>query len=105
VLIDIKNFTQFFDDRVAKFPYPYSYRCPFKDCLNEILNLIDYALSNPGYLGDDVAGILVEPIQGEGGYVVPPKGFLKGLREIADKYSIPLIVDEVQTGVGRTGKM
>jgi diaminobutyrate-2-oxoglutarate transaminase len=100
-----KNFTQFFDDRVAKFPYPYPYRCPFKDCLNEILNLIDYALSNPGYLGDDVAGILVEPIQGEGGYVVPPKGFLKGLREIADKYSIPLIVDEVQTGVGRTGKM
>ena len=100
-----KEFQPFFDERVAKFPYPYPYRCPFKDCLNEILSLIDYAISNPAYLGGDVAGILVEPIQGEGGYVVPPKGFLKGLKEIAEKYGIPLIVDEVQTGVGRTGKM
>lgn len=100
-----KQFNQFFDDRVAKFPYPYPYRCPFNDCVNEILSLIDYALSNPSYLGDDVAGILVEPVQGEGGYVVPPRGFLRGLKEIAEKYSVPLIVDEVQTGVGRTGKM
>ncbi len=100
-----KEFQEFFDNRVVKFPYPYPYRCPFKDCLNEVLSLIDYALSNPGYLGNDVAGILVEPIQGEGGYVVPPRGFLKGLREIADKYGVLLIVDEVQTGMGRTGKM
>ncbi|AAK42838.1 aspartate aminotransferase family protein [Saccharolobus solfataricus] len=100
-----KEFQPFFDDRVVKFPYPYPYRCPFKDCLNETLSLLDYAMSNPGYLGGDVAGILVEPIQGEGGYVVPPKGFLKGLKELAEKYSVPLIVDEVQTGVGRTGKM
>jgi len=100
-----KEFQPFFDDKATKFPYPYPYRCPFKDCLNEILSLIDYAISNPSYLGGDVAGILVEPIQGEGGYVVPPKGFLKGLKEIAEKYGIPLIVDEVQTGVGRTGKM
>lgn len=100
-----KEFNQFYDSRVAKFPYPYPYRCPFKDCVNEILGLIDYAISNPDYLGGDVAGILVEPVQGEGGYVVPPRGFLKGLKEIAEKYSIPLIVDEVQTGVGRTGKM
>ncbi|MCI2414179.1 MAG: aspartate aminotransferase family protein [Candidatus Aramenus sp.] len=100
-----KEFQDFFDNRVVKFPYPYPYRCPFKDCLNDVLSLIEYALSNPGYLGNDVAGILVEPIQGEGGYIVPPKGFLKGLREIADKYGILLIVDEVQTGMGRTGKM
>jgi 4-aminobutyrate aminotransferase len=53
----------------------------------------------------DVAAIIVEPIQGEGGYVVPAPGFLKGLREICDRYGILLIADEVQSGIGRTGKM
>ncbi len=52
----------------------------------------------------DVAAILVEPIQGEGGYVVPPASFFPRLREICDKHGILLIVDEVQTGMGRTGK-
>ena len=52
----------------------------------------------------EVAGILVEPIQGEGGYVVPPDGFLPALRRLCDKYEILLIADEVQTGMGRTGK-
>lgn len=54
---------------------------------------------------EDVAGIFVEPIQGEGGYVIPPIGFLKGLREICDQYGILLVADEVQSGAGRTGKM
>ncbi|MGD8620951.1 MAG: acetyl ornithine aminotransferase family protein [Anaerolineales bacterium] len=53
---------------------------------------------------EDCAGILVEPIQGEGGYVVPPPGFFPALRRLCDKYGILLIVDEVQSGVGRTGK-
>jgi 4-aminobutyrate aminotransferase len=53
----------------------------------------------------DVAGIFVEPILGEGGYVIPPLGFLRGLREICDKHGIMLVVDEIQSGVGRTGKM
>jgi 4-aminobutyrate aminotransferase-like enzyme len=53
---------------------------------------------------DDLGGIIVEPVEGEGGYVVPPDNFLPGLREIADRAQIPLIVDEVQTGFGRTGK-
>jgi 4-aminobutyrate aminotransferase len=52
---------------------------------------------------DDVAAFLVEPILGEGGYVVPPDGFLPALREIADRHGILLIVDEVQSGYGRTG--
>jgi 4-aminobutyrate aminotransferase len=52
-----------------------------------------------------VAGIVVEPIQGEGGYVIPPPGFLERLRQLADRYGILLIFDEVQCGMGRTGKM
>lgn len=52
-----------------------------------------------------VAAMIVEPVQGEGGYVVPPKAFLQGLRDICDKYEILLIFDEVQTGIGRTGEV
>ncbi len=52
----------------------------------------------------EVAAILVEPIQGEGGYVVPPAGFLSTLRRICDEHGILLICDEIQTGVGRTGR-
>ena len=52
----------------------------------------------------DVAGILVEPIQGEGGYIVPAPGFFRKLRDLCDRYGIMLIVDEVQSGVGRTGR-
>jgi 4-aminobutyrate aminotransferase len=54
---------------------------------------------------EEVAGIVVEPIQGEGGYLVPPKSFLHELRQLADRYGILLIFDEVQSGMGRTGKM
>ncbi len=53
---------------------------------------------------DDVAGILLEPIQGEGGYIVPPPGFFPALRKLCDRHDILLIADEVQAGMGRTGK-
>ena len=54
---------------------------------------------------DEVAAIVVEPIQGEGGYIVPPKAFLQGLRELTRQHGIMLVLDEVQSGMGRTGKM
>jgi 4-aminobutyrate aminotransferase len=54
--------------------------------------------------GKDIAGILIEPIQGEGGYIVPPDDFFPALRQLCDKYGILLIADEVQSGMGRTGK-
>ena len=54
---------------------------------------------------DEIAAIVVEPIQGEGGYIVPPKAFLQGLRELASEHGIVLVCDEVQSGMGRTGKM
>ena len=53
----------------------------------------------------NTVGILVEPMQGEGGMYVPPNGFLKGLRQIADKNDLLLMFDEIQVGLGRTGKM
>ena len=53
---------------------------------------------------DEVAAIIVEPIQGEGGYIVPEDGFLPGLRELCDQHGILLIADEIQSGAGRTGQ-
>jgi 4-aminobutyrate aminotransferase len=90
-------------------PYPYCYRCPLKHqspdtCGLACLNLVEKALESV-VPPQDLAGIIFEPIAGEGGYIVPPDGFLKGLREICDRHGALLIVDEVQTGLGRTGKM
>ena len=56
-------------------------------------------------VGEDVAAVILEPIQGEGGVILPPEGYLKQVRELCDKFGILLIFDEVQTGMGRTGKM
>jgi 4-aminobutyrate aminotransferase len=90
-------------------PYPYCYRCPLKHdspetCGLACLNLVEKALQSV-VPPEDLAGIVVEPIAGEGGYIVPPDGFLEGLREICDRHGALLIADEVQTGLGRTGKM
>jgi len=90
-------------------PYPYCYRCPLKHkspetCGLACLNLVEKALQTV-VPPEDLAGIVFEPIAGEGGYIVPPDGFLQGLREICDRHGALLIADEVQTGLGRTGKM
>ncbi|MGC9530542.1 MAG: 4-aminobutyrate--2-oxoglutarate transaminase [Candidatus Bipolaricaulaceae bacterium] len=82
---------------VFRLPYPYPYRNPVTNAQVErqLLTLVD-----PG----EVACAVVEPVIGEGGFIVPPADFLPFLRELADRYGFLLIADEIQTGVGRTGK-
>ncbi|MGC9134442.1 acetyl ornithine aminotransferase family protein [Caldisphaera sp.] len=94
---------------VVHVPYPYTYRCPFntddpKECGQSVLDYIEDWIFTKLVEPTEVAAIFVEPIQGEGGYIVPPDNFLPGLRKIADKYKILLVDDEVQSGIARTGK-
>jgi 4-aminobutyrate aminotransferase len=91
---------------VTHVPYPNPYRPLFAgaDQGHAVLDYIQM-LFERSVPAAEVAAILVEPIQGEGGYLVPPDGFLAGLRKICDEHGILLIFDEVQSGVGRTGKM
>jgi 4-aminobutyrate aminotransferase len=101
-------------------PYPYCYRCDRKmktfkkkpkgedfplleGCSMECLRDTETIIKKVKQQG--IAAIVIEPIQGEGGYIVPPKEFIVGLRELCDRYGIFLVFDEVQTGFGRTGKM
>ena len=90
-------------------PYAYCYRCVFNrtypSCNLECVHFIDNVLFQTILSPEEVAAIVVEPIQGEGGYVVPPSEFHRELRAIADRHGILLIADEVQSGVGRTGRM
>jgi 4-aminobutyrate aminotransferase len=92
---------------VTHVPYPNIYRPLFagEDQGRAVLDYIENVLFTCNVPADEVAAILVEPIQGEGGYLVPPDGFLQGLRELCDRHGILLIFDEVQTGIGRTGEM
>ena len=90
-------------------PYANCYRCPVgakpESCAAECLRFIEDQLFVHLVAPEEVAAIMVEPIQGEGGYVVPPHVFHERLREITRKYGILFMVDEVQSGMGRTGKM
>ena len=92
---------------VSHVPYPNSYRPLFAgaDQGRAVLDYIENILFASNVPPSEVAAILIEPIQGEGGYLVPPDGFLEGLRALCDRHGILLIFDEVQTGIGRTGKM
>lgn len=94
---------------VFRLPYPYSYRFPLPvekkgDEGKVVLRYLEHLVEDEHSGLDGLAGIIVEPVEGEGGYVPPPEDFLPGLREVADKAQVPLIVDEVQTGFGRTGR-
>ena len=92
---------------VTHVPYPNVYRPLFAghDQGEAVLDYIETHLFQSNLPASEVAAILVEPIQGEGGYLVPPDGFLQGLRDLCDRHGILLIFDEVQAGIGRTGKM
>ncbi len=94
---------------VTHVPYPDPYRPVlsmdgYADYGERILAYVEEVIFQTIVPAGEVAGILVEPIQGEGGYIVPPDGFLPGLRRLCDKHGIMLIADEVQSGMGRTGK-
>ena len=90
-------------------PYGYRYRCDFcrgePACTMRCVSSIEDDLFAKRLDPKGVAAIFVEPIQGEGGYVVPPPGYLTALRELCDRYGILLVCDEVQSGIGRTGRM
>jgi len=97
---------------VVHVPYPNAFRNPFSeaDCgdggaTQGALNWIEERLFKTTTPASEVAAIVVEAVQGEGGYVPAPQGFLQGLRRICDENGILLIIDEVQSGMGRTGKM
>ena len=88
--------------------YPYAYRCAQghgpETCGAEILEMLENDMFKRLFDPEDVAGIIIEPIQGEGGYIPAPKFFLQELQRICRKHGIMLILDEVQSGMGRTGK-
>ncbi len=98
-----------FVPHVIHVPFPDPYRTPFgvapdkvtDAVLSYIEDIVFHKLVDP----EDVAAVFYEPIQGEGGYVVPPADFFRKLKELTDKYGILTVVDEIQSGMGRTGRM
>jgi len=94
---------------VIHVPYAYCYRCCFgleyPSCGLQCAKYVDYVLNTPYTAADDVAAVVVEPQQGEGGYVVPPPGYMEILKKACEKHGALFIADEVQAGAGRSGKM
>ncbi|MCK4352329.1 acetyl ornithine aminotransferase family protein [candidate division WOR-3 bacterium] len=94
---------------VTHIPYPYCYRCQFNlkypscnfACIDYVEDVIFHTTTPP----EEVAALFVEPIQGEGGYIIPPDGYFERLKKLLDKYNILFVADEIQSGMGRTGKM
>ncbi|OYT37273.1 MAG: aspartate aminotransferase family protein, partial [Desulfurococcales archaeon ex4484_58] len=98
---------------VIHIPYPNPYRNPWgidgyeypMELVNRVLDYIEEYILDRYIPPDEVAALFTEPIQGEGGYVIPPKQFFPELKKLLDKHGILLVDDEVQMGLGRTGKM
>jgi 4-aminobutyrate aminotransferase/(S)-3-amino-2-methylpropionate transaminase len=91
-------------------PFPYAYRCPWgttdkEECGKAAIHHIEKSLFKTQVDPSTVGAVIVETVQGEGGFIDPPKNFYPMLKELCDEHGIKLIVDEVQTGFGRTGKM
>ena len=90
-------------------PFGYCYRCDyqktFPSCELACVSAIERDLLSRHLDPRDVAAIFVEPVQGEGGYIVPPSGWLTAVRALCDRHGILLVFDEIQSGIGRTGKM
>ncbi len=90
-------------------PFPDLYRCPIgatpENCAAACVDYIEHQLFTHLVTPDEVAAIVVEPIQGEGGYIVAPDEFLQRLREVTKKHGMLLVADEVQSGMGRSGRM
>ena len=100
------NFGPFVPE-VYRMPYAYCYRCPFKlkypSCDTACADFLeDFFIANVA--PENTAAVIAEPIQGEGGFVTPPPEYFPKLKKICEKYDIPLIIDEIQAGSGRTGK-
>jgi len=94
---------------VEHIPFPYAYRCALghtkETCGGEIIELLEEQILKRLFAPEEVAAIIVEPIQGEGGFIPAPAFFLRELQRICNQHGIMLILDEVQSGMGRTGKM
>lgn len=94
---------------VLHIPYGNCYHCVFNlthpSCQLACVSYLEDVLFRYETAPEEVAAIVVEPIQGEGGYIVPPPGYHQALKEVAARHGILLIADEIQTGIGRTGKL
>lgn len=107
-IIQVENFAPLVPE-VTHIGYGYCYRCPYNlvydSCRIACVTYLEDVLFKTIVSPREVAAVIVEPIQGEGGYIVPPPEYHPMLKKICEKYGILFIVDEVQTGMGRTGKM
>ncbi len=105
-----------FSDRAVFIPYPYCFRCPYDKkrefcdmyCLAQFERLFEteyHSVVNPKTSQCECAAFYIEPVQGTGGYIVPPREYFPGLKEILDRYNILMVDDEIQMGFYRAGKM